>query len=142
MSLPTSVRQLRPGDTIGATDRPLARHRNEVGNVIVVGIVILLGEFVVEYGGYTILFAVTLDLVHEAVEDIADVLRLRDQADEDCEREFASCMLTETADRYGSVHGSRRCLWCKEACLRNGGNWPSRAPATVGTVSCDYWRRN
>jgi hypothetical protein len=79
MSLPMSVRQLRPGQTIGAADRPLSPHRNEAGNVIVVGIAILLGEFVVEYGGYTILFAVTLDLVHEAVKNIQEKVQEEDE---------------------------------------------------------------
>ncbi len=142
MSLPMSVRQLRPGQTIGAADRPMPRHRNEAGNVIVVGIVILLGEFVVEYGGYTILFAVTLDLVHEAVKDVAEALRLRGQAKKDCDREMANCFLTETADKSGSVKGGHRCEWCWDACMRNGGNWPSRADTSIGTVRCDYWRRN
>lgn len=138
MSLPTSVRQLRPGDTIGATDRPLARHRNEAGNVIVVGIVILLGEFVVEYGGYTILFAVTLDLVHEAIKTIQEKVQEEDENKKQCDAELTACLLTSLADLDGNVYRSSRCVMCYDGCLANNGVWPYRMMKGTRWATCDY----
>ena len=141
MTIPGALLQLRPGQTLGIADKPMVLHRNEAGNVLIVGVLIVLGEFAAQYGGYVILFAVTVELVDTAVKDIAGVLRREDEIKEDCRHEFQKCLLSDTADEYGSVEGSSRCEWCLQACTRNGGNWPFRAPKAVGWVRCDYWRR-
>ena len=59
-----------------------------------------------------------------------------------CNAELAKCLLTSLDDLPGSVYGSGRCLWCHEACIRNG-YWPSRVRSPAGgSIKCDYWNRS
>jgi len=57
----------------------------------------------------------------------------------DCDFHFEACLISGLAGYNGSVYGSGRCLECKEACIKNDGDWPSSAARTRGSVRCDYW---
>jgi RHS repeat-associated protein len=57
----------------------------------------------------------------------------------DCQEHFTRCLGTPMADLPGSVYGSNRCLLCRDACVRGGGNWPDIAMTGGRSVRCDYW---
>jgi RHS repeat-associated protein len=62
-----------------------------------------------------------------------------EQGDDDCNSQFEACLHSGLADLDGHVYGSGRCEECRQACVRNGGNWPSSSLRTRGSVRCDYW---
>lgn len=113
MAVPSSVLRLRPGNVVGSTNGKTVSVRNELGNVVVVGVFLLLGELAVEYGGYTILFAISVELVHEAARALS---RLSDECRQVKEVCIISCGASElpTGRRYGIPF--HRCLReCMEA---------------------------
>jgi RHS repeat-associated protein len=57
----------------------------------------------------------------------------------DCNEHLTKCLHTSMADLPGSVYGSNRCLLCRDACVRGGGNWPDIAMTGSKSVRCDYW---
>jgi hypothetical protein len=141
MEIPAEFFRLAEVMQQGAKGDVSKAQRSNMGSplILVVGVAIGLSELMFEAGAYTILFAISVELVQETAKDIAETLRLREQAKEDCDREMASCFLSATASKRGSVKGAHRCEWCWEACMRNEGNWPSQADTSIGKVRCDYW---
>ena len=56
----------------------------------------------------------------------------------DCQEHFTRCLGTSMADLPGSVFGNNRCLLCRDACVRGGGDWPDIAMTGGRSVRCDY----
>ncbi len=98
---------------------------------------ILLGPLVIEGISSTVMLDITMMLL--AVVAVATT-----PGDEDpeqvCQEKWVECAMTGLADRRGDKRKHSRCEWCRKDCVKHGGHWPLRAQATVGTVSCEYWR--
>jgi RHS repeat-associated protein len=60
------------------------------------------------------------------------------RSDSDCNEHFTKCLDTSMADLPGSVWGESRCGFCRQACVRNGGQWPDIVATSSGRVRCDY----
>ncbi|HRI72466.1 MAG TPA: hypothetical protein PK156_49865 [Polyangium sp.] len=58
---------------------------------------------------------------------------------EKCQEPYSDCLMSSVASRRGSVHGHTLCLWCFEACVGNGGTWPTSVPGIGKNVwhSCE-----
>ena len=125
MKVPLSIFPLRTLEALGtanSVDKPLG---NQAGNVlIVVGIATVLAEFVIEYGGHMILFAVSVALVEDAIE--AAKRRRRTSKDE-CTDGFEECMDSKIGDLLGEHWNRSRCGSCLKVC-RMTQSWPAQVP--------------
>lgn len=143
MAIPESLFQLRPDEILGMTDSPAVSTRKEMATpaVVVIGVVYLLGEFAAQYGGYVILFAVSVELVKEASEDVAEALRRRRRWENDCDAQRTECLMSDIADQSGGLFKHTLCHLCRETCVKSGGTWPTEVERFDGTMaSCAYWR--
>jgi RHS repeat-associated protein len=95
-----------------------------------------------EYVGLSLLVFATVRTAQTVEQNPGSIASSMHQLGEqlDCDFHFMACLVSGLADYNGSVYGSGRCLECKEACIKNDGNWPSRAARTSGSVRCDYWK--
>jgi hypothetical protein len=134
MALPESIFQAPSSGDAAAT-----RNRAYMGSpaVVVVVVVVGLSELVLEAGAYSILFAVTVELVSEAGKDIAEAARRRKTKKDECTDHYEACMETAVSGEFGNHWTQTRCGICHELCTRNKA-WPTE----VGNGSCEYWKRN
>jgi hypothetical protein len=72
----------------------------------------------------------TTDTVPESPKDIQ----------RKCDEERTLCLHTQLASFPGGLHRHTRCTMCRDACVANGGVWPSRVPVMRGHATCVYWR--
>lgn len=75
------------------------------------------------------------DAIDSAIGAIVNMCRSKPN----CQEHFTKCLMTSLADKPGSVFGSSRCLQCRDACVREGGQWPDIAMSGGKSVRCDYW---
>jgi RHS repeat-associated protein len=95
-----------------------------------------------EYAGLlAVLFVATQITANNVAHNSSSVASSLHELGENlsCSFHRDACLLSGLAGYNGSVYGSGRCLECYEACIKNDGNWPSRASRTSGSVRCDYW---
>jgi RHS repeat-associated protein len=78
-----------------------------------------------------------------AVEDwlsgVLNALATMCRNNANCQQHFSNCLGTRLADKPGSVYGNKRCLLCRDVCVRSGGQWPDVAMTGGKSVRCDYW---
>jgi len=112
--------------------------RGLVGNPGVVVVTIVHADLIIEAGGVTIIFAMSLELTKE----VAEALRRRPRPGDplSCQDHLNLCLGTDTADKDGDVIGSSRCKMCFEWCKGEGkGMWPKGIELTDESwASCLY----
>jgi hypothetical protein len=131
MALPDAILQAPPsGDAAATTSRAY------MGSPAVVVIVVVgLSELVLEAGAYTILFAVTVELVNEAGKDIAEAARRRRTKKDECTDAYVACMDSKVGDELGNTWNESRCGTCRNWCDKNN-SWPSQVMMWDGWVPC------
>jgi hypothetical protein len=96
-------------------------------------VTIALADLIIEAGGVTILFAISLTLAEEVVEAI----RRKPRWVEECDEHQTACLASALQRKWGSVHGSSRCLACRDKCNEADG-WPQEIKLGEKLVSCVY----
>lgn len=102
---------------------------------LVVVVVVGLSEIAFEAGAYTILFAVTVEVVDRAAKDVAEAAKKGRWFDK-CVLHYDACMATPVGDDIGNHQKMSRCGTCFERC-QSTHTWPVHS----GNGSCEYWRR-
>jgi hypothetical protein len=124
--------------------QPLARgdgqtnaSRGLVGNLVIVAVTIALADIIIEAGGVTILFTITLALAEEVVEAIR---RRRTKKDE-CTDGYVECMDSRVGDHLGNNWNTTRCATCLNTCIddikKKTNPWPSHVVVWDKWVPCD-----
>ena len=138
MAVPESVLRLRP------TEPPISQQqsapaRGLMGNILVLGGAIALGEIVAKAFGVTLIFAVAVEIV--------DVARKRPRQkppeDRTCTEHLTECLLSAMADEPGSVWNHSRCKMCFDRCQGPASNnkWPQQIQLDEDVfASCQYWK--
>jgi hypothetical protein len=97
-------------------------------------VTIALADLIIEAGGVTILFAISLTLAEEVVE----ALRRRPKWENECNRHRTECLGTGLQSERGDVWNSSRCNMCYKACMGLE-KWPPGVELIDGTwASCIY----
>jgi hypothetical protein len=123
MAVPGWVLNLRPNEQSSSTSRQTVPSGNAFANpLIIVGVAVLLGEAAIEAGAYTILLAVSVELVHTAVKDVKAM----------CLDYYVACVASDFYRRMGRGAGDSRCNLCRDVCVDNKGEWPLK----VGSGRC------
>lgn len=113
----------------------LAEQRKLVGHpvvIVIAGVTIVIGEVALEAGAYTILFAVSVELIDKASKDVAELAK---RGFKKCVTLYTGCMATGLSNPFKGNHWSAsHCNGCLERCTTDGA-WP----AEVGGKTCIYW---
>lgn len=99
---------------------------------------VFLGPIIVETGGAKVLVDMGL-MILAGVVAIANALE-EDDPEQVCQDRYMDCLLTDMGGRRGHKFDHSRCQWCREACIRGKGVWPSITDGAT-RKSCEYWRR-
>lgn len=130
MAIPASILNSAPKDAVATTDRS---YMGSPAAAVVV--IVVLGELALEAGAYTILFAITVEVVSEAAKDIAEAVRRRRSKKDECTDGYEECRDSSVGDGRGNNWNMTRCGTCLEWCNRNK-SWPSQVPMPEGWVPC------
>lgn len=103
----------------------LATTRNSAPSFVIVLVGIGFAELALQAAGYTFLFAVSVELVHEAAKN---GWRAK------CSAHYAACIATATAQEPGNHWKQTRCGICQQRC-----EFDKKWPVFVGNGSCEYW---
>lgn len=136
MSIPSSVLKLRLGDLIGSTNGAAALRTNELGNVFILGVFVLLGELAVEYGGYSILFTISVGLAATAVRETTGPLTDPKDIRRECNDRRTDCLESGIASFPGPKRGHSRCEGCYDVCMQDDGVWPTLIELGGQMVGC------
>lgn len=113
----------------------LAEQRKLVGHpvvIVIAGVTIVVGEVALEAGAYTILFAVSVELIDKASKDVAELAK---RGFKKCVTHYTRYMATGLSNPFKGNHWSAsHCNGCFERCQTDG-VWP----AAVGGKTCIYW---
>lgn len=113
----------------------LAEQRKLVGHpvvIVIAGATIVVGEVMLEAGAYTILFAVSVELIDKASKDVAELAK---RGFKKCVTHYTACMATSLSN-IGNHWKASVCNTCFDVCGRTGA-WP----ANIGLGSCHYWEQ-
>lgn len=136
MAIPTRILGLQQPDAVAATNESTLAHRSYMGSpAVVVVVAVGLSELVLEAGAYTILMAITVEVVGKATKEVAEALKRRRWMKE-CLAHYEACVGTPVSGQDGNHWSQTRCGVCLERCTTSE-SWPSR----VGNGSCEYWGR-
>jgi hypothetical protein len=131
MALPEAILQAPSSGDAAAT-----MNRAYMGSpALVVVVVVGLSELVLEAGAYTILFAVTVELVNEAGKDIAEAGRKRRRWEKECLDGYEECMDSRVGDELGNNWNQARCALCRDVCQKEK-SWPSQVMMWERYESC------
>lgn len=135
MAIPDGVLPLRSSERSAATTEVTEAQRSILGSpAVAVVVVVGLSEIVLEAGAYTILFAVTVKVVENAAEDVAELAK-RGSWFTKCKAHYAACMATALGGPFGgNHHKSSRCNTCFQRC-----DFDKSWPTGVGNGTCEYW---
>ncbi len=142
MSVPTWPMRVRSEETVTKTNTSSLPPRDALGTpaIVVLGVTIVFTDLVIEAGGITIIFALSMDLANTIAKDLADVIR-RTPADEDEEKNecldgYVRCTESPAAGKDGNNWNEQRCATCFRVC-RSEGAWPYHVPMSGrGMVLC------
>ncbi len=136
MAVPESVLRKRPAEP-PISQQQSAPARGLMGNILVLGGAIAIGEIVAKSLGGTLIFAVVVDLVHTGVKAISKVARIRKM----CLENYVACVDTPMVYERGNNPNQTRCELCREICAHEE-KWPSQVDLFPGRGSCEYWKRS
>ncbi|MBK9259951.1 MAG: hypothetical protein IPM54_08965 [Polyangiaceae bacterium] len=137
-AMPIAEQPLREGVQIlkNKREQASAANRSLMGSpaVAAVGVAIVVSELVLEAGAYTIVFAVSVEVVDRAAKDVAELAK-KSKWWNKCLAHYTACMATTIGNPFGGNHWkSSRCDNCVKVC-RDTQQWPT----AVGNGSCEYW---
>jgi hypothetical protein len=128
MAIPHAVLQtllnLRQTRLAASTSKPTMAQRTQLGSpaIVILGVAIVLGEIVIEAVGYTILFAITVELVDEVGTAVAGVLRrLGEDEDKRCGEVKEKCIAYCSGSPGLPAPGGGRFRRCMRECMEAEG---------------------
>jgi hypothetical protein len=137
MAVPDSVLRLRP-DEPPISQQQSKPARGMMGNILVLGGAIALGEIVAKAFGATLIFAVAVELVHEGIEAGR---RTPKDPKKICNEKRTECLMTDLGSiKHEDVWQVSRCHPCRDQCVGKNGEWPSKIEMGNKFVSCEYWK--
>jgi hypothetical protein len=107
---------------------------------MVLGTEVALEELLIGAAGTTVVFGVLIVVAVSGVKDVVEAIDDWKEIEKECDRQRTECLMSHVADEDGGLHKHSRCHLCREACMKNGGVWPSRVRGfRGGLLSCQYW---
>ena len=136
MAVPESVLRMRP-DEPPISQQQSGPARGMMGNVLVLGGAIALGELVAKAFGVSLILSVAIVVGW-------DVARKRPRPklpyERTCNEHLTECLMSNIQDFWNEdLSGSSRCIPCAKVCQRDG-NWPMRIELGDKFLSCEYWK--
>jgi len=110
--------------------------RGVVGNVIILGMAIALGDIIINAGGITVIIAISLAMAEDVVEAIRRRPRPEPDEEKSCTQHLSDCLMSDVASKKGSVWKHTLCRSCFERC--RDGEWPASINLAGRTESCYY----
>jgi hypothetical protein len=137
MAVPDSVLRLRP-DEPPISQQQSAPARGLMGNLLVLGGAIALGEIVAKAFGATLIFAVAAQVVDTGVKEIAELARRRKTWKDECTDHYEVCVASRLVREGREHYKQTRCGLCQRECI-SGRGWPARVYYGDDYGSCEYW---
>ncbi len=117
-----------PANGQAAAERGLVGHP---GALVIVAIA--LADLIIEVGPTIVVLAASLELSGE----IAEAIQKRPRWVNRCNRELTECLNSPRQSEWGPVHGSSRCILCRDKC--NEKRWPDEVDIGGGVyATCKY----
>ncbi len=108
MSIPTELLN-RPADrSLSSADTLTSAQRSQPGFiVVVVGVLAVFTELTLEAGAYTILFAITVELIDKAIDDVAELAKRQPNKHDRCVTQCLHLLPSPSGDLQSSEY--RKC---------------------------------